>query len=68
MHHCLYCMSISIAITKAYLFIFKSQMSDILLERVGLHKPLPLLHEHALLSDHEDIPLYFQIADVGQSP
>ena len=68
MHLCLYCMSISFAITKAYLFIFKSQMSDILLERVRLHKPLLLLHEHALLSDHKDIPLYFQIADVGQSP
>ena len=46
---CFSCMSMPcLVITKTYLFIFKSQTSDSLLERVGLCGPLPLLHEHAL--------------------
>ena len=60
--------AMSFVITKTYLFIFKLQTADSLLERKRLRWPLPLLHEHALLSDHKDIPLYFQIAVVGQSP
>ena len=54
--------------TRQIFFFSKSQMSDGLLEGMRLHGPLPLLHEHALICDLKDIPLFFQTADGGQSP